>query len=243
MTPPDASASLALSAAFVAGIAGSTHCVAMCGGLAGALGMRARVVQSTAAQTFVRALLMQLGRIGSYSVAGALVGALAGAGSMFAAEINFLYVAQALRLFAGLVLLAIAVRIAFAWNAFAWIERAGARFWSRLAPMTKRLGTDSRNRPRIVDSLLLGAIWGWLPCGLVYSMLLFAAANGDAARGAAIMIAFGFGTLPAMLVGTLLAAQLTTVLKQRSTKWVAAALLAAFGVWTLVAATSGHHHY
>jgi sulfite exporter TauE/SafE len=57
------------------------------------------------------------------------------------------------------------------------------------------------------------------------------------------MIAFGFGTLPAMLVGTLLAAQLTTVLKQRSTKWVAAALLAAFGVWTLVAATSGHHHY
>jgi sulfite exporter TauE/SafE len=186
---------------------------------------------------------MQLGRIGSYSVAGALVGALAGAGSMFAAEINFLYVAQALRLFAGLVLLAIAVRIAFAWNAFAWIERAGARFWSRLAPMTKRLGTDSRNRPRIVDSLLLGAIWGWLPCGLVYSMLLFAAANGDAARGAAIMIAFGFGTLPAMLVGTLLAAQLTTVLKQRSTKWVAAALLAAFGVWTLVAATSGHHHY
>jgi sulfite exporter TauE/SafE len=232
-----------LSAAFVAGIAGSTHCVAMCGGLAGALGMRARVVQSTAAQTFVRALLMQLGRIGSYSVAGALVGALAGAGSMFAAEINFLYVAQALRLFAGLVLLAIAVRIAFAWNAFAWIERAGARFWSRLAPMTKRLGTDSRNRPRIVDSLLLGAIWGWLPCGLVYSMLLFAAANGDAARGAAIMIAFGFGTLPAMLVGTLLAAQLTTVLKQRSTKWVAAALLAAFGVWTLVAATSGHHHY
>jgi sulfite exporter TauE/SafE len=215
----------------------------MCGGLAGALGMRARVVQSTAAQTFVRALLMQLGRIGSYSVAGALVGALAGAGSMFAAEINFLYVAQALRLFAGLVLLAIAVRIAFAWNAFAWIERAGARFWSRLAPMTKRLGTDSRNRPRIVDSLLLGAIWGWLPCGLVYSMLLFAAANGDAARGAAIMIAFGFGTLPAMLVGTLLAAQLTTVLKQRSTKWVAAALLAAFGVWTLVAATSGHHHY
>jgi sulfite exporter TauE/SafE len=231
-----------LSAAFVAGIAGSTHCVAMCGGLAGALGMRARVVQSTAAQTFVRALLMQLGRIGSYSVAGALVGALAGAGSMFAAEINFLYVAQALRLFAGLVLLAIAVRIAFAWNAFAWIERAGARFWSRLAPMTKRLGTDSRNRPRIVDSLLLGAIWGWLPCGLVYSMLLFAAANGDAARGAAIMIAFGFGTLPAMLVGTLLAAQLTTVLKQRSTKWVAAALLAAFGVWTLVAAISGHHH-
>jgi sulfite exporter TauE/SafE len=214
----------------------------MCGGLAGALGMRARVVQSTAAQTFVRALLMQLGRIGSYSVAGALVGALAGAGSMFAAEINFLYVAQALRLFAGLVLLAIAVRIAFAWNAFAWIERAGARFWSRLAPMTKRLGTDSRNRPRIVDSLLLGAIWGWLPCGLVYSMLLFAAANGDAARGAAIMIAFGFGTLPAMLVGTLLAAQLTTVLKQRSTKWVAAALLAAFGVWTLVAAISGHHH-
>lgn len=243
MTPPDASASLALSAAFVAGIAGSAHCVAMCGGLAGALGMRARVVQSTAAQTFVRALLMQLGRIGSYSVAGALVGALAGAGSMFATEINFLYVAQALRLFAGLVLLAIAVRIAFAWNAFAWIERAGARFWSRLAPMTKRLGTDSRNRPRIVDSLLLGAIWGWLPCGLVYSMLLFAAANGDAARGAAIMIAFGFGTLPAMLVGTLLAAQLTTVLKQRSTKWVAAALLAAFGVWTLVAATSGHHHY
>jgi sulfite exporter TauE/SafE len=242
MTPPDASASLALSAAFVAGIAGSAHCVAMCGGLAGALGMRARVVQSTAAQTFVRALLMQLGRIGSYSVAGALVGALAGAGSMFATEINFLYVAQALRLFAGLVLLAIAVRIAFAWNAFAWIERAGARFWSHLAPMTKRLGTDSRNRLRIVDSLLLGAIWGWLPCGLVYSMLLFAAANGDAARGAAIMIAFGFGTLPAMLVGTLLAAQLTTVLKQRSTKWVAAALLAAFGVWTLVAAISGHHH-
>ena len=229
MTPLDSQTAISLSAAFTAGVLGSVHCFAMCGGLAGALGMRARALGSTPARSLQFALATQVGRIGSYAVVGALVGA---TGTALATVMQWVHLAALLRVVAGGVLLAIAARIAFAWNLFAWLERAGAQLWSRY--LSKALPANASQG--FAQSVFFGAVWGWLPCGLVYSMLLFAVFSGSAAQGALVMLAFGAGTLPAMLSSSLLAAQLGRVLKRPSVRCLAAATLAAFGVWTIVSA-------
>jgi len=235
MTPSDQV--ISLSAAFIAGVTGSAHCVAMCGGLAGALGMRARAQQHAPQRVFASALLTNIGRVGSYTLVGAIVGAI---GSGLATLMDWLHLAAWLRGLAGVLLLAVAVRIVFGWNAFAWLERGGALLWSRIfAPRAQHAAQGIG----AAQSLLLGVAWGWLPCGLVYSMALYAALAGDAVRGASIMVAFGIGTLPSMLSSTLLGSQLARLFKYAATRWVAGAILIALGIWTILSALrhSGHH--
>lgn len=239
MTPADPSLAQAISlgAAFIAGVSGSAHCFAMCGGLAGAVGMRARAVQQSPRRVFASALLANVGRIGSYALVGAMVGA---AGSALAALMEWLHLAMWLRVFAGALLIAVAARVVFGWNAFAWLERAGAALWSR---SFVRLAPQAAQGSGAAQSLLMGAAWGWLPCGLVYSMALYAVLAGSAWRGAAVMLAFGAGTLPSMLSSGLLAAQLARMFKYPGARWAAGAALAAFGVFTVASALrhSGHH--
>jgi uncharacterized protein len=217
---------ISLGAAFVAGVAGSTHCFAMCGGMAGALGLRARATAAGPAAAFVNASTFQAGRIGGYASVGALFG-LAGAAlqSMF----DLLRIGAALRIASGVLLILIALRILVRWNALTVLERLGARFWSNVQPLAQRA---ARGEGR-VRALMLGVLWGWLPCGLVYSMLAFAAASGDAGSGAAIMAAFGAGTLPSMLTASLLAAQIQQILAQRWPRVMSGVLLLLFGVWMI----------
>jgi uncharacterized protein len=241
MTAPLDQQTLSLGAAFVAGVVGSTHCLAMCGGFAGALGMRARQAGATKANIFAHNVATQLGRIASYAIAGAIAaGLVGGIGVALDKLLAWVQIAQILRIVAGALMIAIAIRIVFAWNIFAAIERAGARFWSRLRPLTQR----AMSRSHLGASLLLGAAWGWLPCGLVYSMLLYAAFSTTIAQGAAIMMTFGLGTLPAMLTSGLLSGYLARFSKSRATRWVAAGTLASFGALTILAIfPAAHHHH
>jgi uncharacterized protein len=229
---------LTFAAAWLSGVMGSTHCFGMCSGLAGAVGMYARNAGVTPARSFFYALLAQLGRVGSYSIAGALVGAV---GSTLAVMLDWARLAIALRMLAGALLIAMAIRVVTRVNLFSWIEKIGARLWLKIAPMGQSLARqDQRSAAR---ALLFGAVWGWLPCGLVYSMLVFAALSGSAWRGALTMFAFGLGTLPAMLSSSLLASQLVRVLQIKSMRWMAAAVLAAFGVWTFIASGMPSHSH
>jgi len=233
-------AAISLSAAFATGVLGSVHCFAMCGGLAGALGMRARSMGQTPAHAFGSALVTQIGRIGSYTIVGAVAGA---AGTVLAFMMDWLHLVAIMRVMAGVLLLAIALRIAFAWNLFAWLERAGGRLWSRYLSKVAPAHAMSVQSGGLGQSLMLGAVWGWLPCGLVYSMVLFAAFAGNWLQGALIMLAFGAGTLPSMLSSSLLAAQLARLLKTPGVRWLAAAALALFGIWTIVSAVQHHGHH
>jgi len=180
---------LALGSAFAAGVLGSTHCVAMCGGLAAALGTQRRGTSRASP------LLYQLGRVMSYATAGAIVGAL-GTVAGFAFEASLW--SEVLRLGTALIVVLIGLNIALGSRRRGpWLsapERFGARVWRRIAPLASRLPTQPALR-----ALTLGLLWGWLPCGLVYSVLLAAAFAGSAAAGGATMMAFGLGTLPAML--------------------------------------------
>jgi sulfite exporter TauE/SafE len=161
----------------------------MCGGLATALGTQRHGTLRA------RPLLYQLGRVTSYGAAGAIVGSL-GAAAGFAFETSKW--SEVLRLGTAVIVVLIGLNIALGSRLRGpWLrapERWGALVWRRIAPLASRLPTQPALR-----ALTLGLLWGWLPCGLVYSVLLAAALAGSALAGSATMVAFGLGTLPAML--------------------------------------------
>ncbi|MDY6944760.1 MAG: sulfite exporter TauE/SafE family protein [Pseudomonadota bacterium] len=232
--------SIGISAAFIAGVAGSSHCFAMCGGMAAALGMHSRVTSTDARGAFVNAGAYQLGRIGGYAFVGALFGF---AGALLQSMFDLMRIGAVLRIASGMLLILIALRMLIRWNALSAIERLGARFWSRIRPLAQR-AVRSHGRGR---AIAIGILWGWLPCGLVYSMLMFAATSGNALHGAALMAAFGFGTLPSMLTSSLLASQLQRALAQRWPRIISGLLLMAFGIWMMIvpalrAGHAGHVH-
>jgi sulfite exporter TauE/SafE len=226
---------ISLWAALLAGVAASGHCFAMCGGMAGALGLRARHQSSDNTSLLVHASRYHGGRIGGYAIAGALCGVF---GSTLNALLDLARLGAALRIASGVLMLLIAARIVIRWNGLAWLERQGARFWARIQPLATRQLSGTHK----LNAVAVGFLWGWLPCGLVYSMLLFATTSANALQGASIMIAFGVGTLPSMLTSSLFAAQLQAALKHRIARLLSGIALTCFGIWMIAAALqhSGH---
>lgn len=177
-----------VTAAFVTGLLGSAHCFGMCAGISGlfAVNVEARSMQ----RQFPRAIVYNGGRILSYAVLGVIV-ALVGKTAVGAIP----DLAAPVRLVSGLLIILVGLQVAFGWRILAPLESAGARIWARIAPAARGL-VPVQTMPQ---ALGLGLIWGWLPCGLVYSVLLIAATTAEPLAGALVMIAFGFGTMPAMV--------------------------------------------
>jgi uncharacterized protein len=224
---PSAAMPLSITAAFVAGIASSAHCTVMCGGISGALGMRGRERGLSAARALTQGLGYQVGRTTSYAVAGALCGAF---GGTLSGLIDLAGLVRASRAAAGLLLIALAVQIVCRRRGFNSLERFGARFWRRISPLAAVGCADSPG-----GAMLLGMVWGWMPCGMIYSMLAFAALAGGATQGAATLAAFGLGTWPAVLGGGLISAQISRLARARGLYAVTGALLAVFGAITAIA--------
>ena len=221
---PDLTSSLNLGAALVAGLAASGHCIGMCGGIAGALAIRGR--ESGTGARLGMACAYNLSRIVSYTAAGAIAGLVGGA---LLEACNIALLSLAFRVLAGLIMFAAAGRLLFGWRLLDPIEAAGSRLWRRIAPWAGRQGRAGG----FGGAIGLGLAWGWLPCGLTYSMLLLAATSAGAAAGAGVMLAFGIGTLPSMVTATVAFDRIARSLSARaSLRRIAGALLLAFGLWT-----------
>ena len=223
MMTPEAG-TLSLAAALVAGLAASGHCIGMCGGIAGALAMRSP--QGAAGTKLALALAYNLSRITSYAVAGALAGLL-GRTLLHAVDVRPLSIA--FRVLAGIIMLAAAARLLFGWRLLDPLESAGSGLWRRIAPWAGRQGRSGG----LGGAVGLGLAWGWLPCGMTYSMLLLAATTANVVMGAAVMLAFGLGTLPSMVTATVAFERMARLLSSRATlRNVAGILLLGFGLWT-----------
>ena len=216
---------VAMSAALVAGLIGSAHCFGMCGGIAGAMGMAAAQNGVRGGRLGLQATLYNVGRISSYVVAGVIVGLL---GSALGDMIDLPSWSLWLRGITGLVLLLLGLQIAFGWRLLTFLERGGARLWRRLSPLAGRL----LGKRGAINALGLGMLWGWLPCGLSYSMLLVAATTGTAVSGGAIMLAFGLGTLPSMIGASYAGGRIGGLPGGRRTRVIAGLLIALMGIWT-----------
>jgi len=216
-----------LGSALILGLLGSGHCLGMCGGLMGALTLA--IPPEQRARRWRLLLAYNLGRVLSYAGAGLLLGI---AGVALANSPG----AMLLRVIAALLLIAMGLYLAGWWSGLTRIEALGRGLWRHIQPQASRLLPVS-SVPRAV---LLGALWGWLPCGLVYSTLLWAASQGNAGYSAALMLAFGVGTWPLLLLTGLAARRLNTLLRQRRVRVVSGVLIMLFGLWTL---PGPHQHW
>ena len=204
-------------ALFLVGLLGGTHCVGMCGGIVGALSMGASARWSMH-------LAYNGGRILSYAVAGAIAGAVGAAGMGLEGQIP---VRLILYFVANLMLVALGLYLLGVTRALAFTEQAGQALWRRLQPLTRRF-LPARS---VAQAFPLGLLWGWLPCGLVYSALATAMTAGSVERGALMMLAFGLGTLPNLLLAGILLARLNEFVRHPVVRTLSGLLVLGFGIY------------
>lgn len=210
--------------ALLVGLLGGVHCVGMCGGIVGALSFG---IQREGGRSSLPVLLAYNGgRLASYAVAGALMG---GVGWVAAHSGDLRQMQGVLQLVAGLFMVAMGLYLAGWWFGLAKLERVGGVVWKRIEPLGRRF-MPVRHAGQ---ALALGALWGWLPCGLVYSVLIWAMSAGSAMEGALLMLAFGIGTLPNLLLMGVAANRLAAFTRNPWVKRVAGGMVLAFGLYTL----------
>lgn len=239
--------SLNLLPFFMIGLLGAVHCVGMCGGIVGALSMASPqrrsfpvpviTLSSPAASTIaldnmLRVIAYNTGRIASYMTAGAIAGGVAGSAQTLSDMASLQIAGYWL---ANLMLIALGLYLMGAWYGLARLEQAGQVIWRRVQPVMKPL-LPMDTTPK---ALALGALWGWVPCGMVYSVLLAAMLTGSPWSGAAVMLAFGVGTLPALFTMGMMGARLKSWTRARGVRIAAGLIVLAFGVLGLVRAGNG----
>lgn len=210
--------------AFALGLAGSGHCLGMCGGIAAAMNLGGhRSVPVT--------ISYHGGRIASYTLLGGLLGLIAG-------SIDLVTWTIALRYAAGFLLIAMGLSVANWWQGIRILEKAGGRLWQPVQRFSSRF-LPIRNP---VQGVALGLCWGLMPCGLIYSALAWSATAQSAIGAASLMFCFGLGTLPAMLAVSLGADKLQDILRRRGLKLFIALMLIASGIWTLYLVSAHGEH-
>ena len=211
-------------AGFATGALGSVHCVAMCGGMLGVLsGGVSPSLRKRPAARLLLIVALNAGRVLAYALAGALFG-------LFSAAVaRKLEVASlGLRLMSGALLVGLGLHLCGCLPWFSVIDKAGGPLFRALQPVV-RLVTPVRSIPHAVA---LGAVWGFAPCGMVYTALSVATASGSAASAALIMGAFGAGTLPALVFAGSVAGDLASRLRSRIVRVAAGGLILTLGVMT-----------
>ena len=209
-------------AVFFVGLLGGVHCLGMCGSIVGIF--TAQLPKEGARWPFH--LAYNSGRIASYTLAGLLVGTIGQAGLLMRDVVPIQHLLFAL---SSLMLIALGLYLAGIWSMVRHIERVGNGLWQRIQPLTRRLlPVTSPTR-----ALLLGTLWGWLPCGLVYSVLVTALASGHAQSGALIMLAFGLGTLPNLLAIGLFWERCRHWVRSPKVRLFAGLIVMAFGIYGL----------
>ena len=199
----------------------------MCGGIVSALS-----VQLPSQKPALRLhLAYNVGRLTSYTLAGAIMGAL---GSLSLLLNDALPIQMVLYVAANLMLLAMGLYLLGVTHAAAFVERGGKWLWQWIQPFTKRFLPVRSIR----QAFPLGMLWGWLPCGLVYGVLSVALLSGSAWRGALTLLAFGLGTLPNLLLAGMLLVRFRRQMQAAPVRIASGLLVFGFGVFGLVNATS-----
>lgn len=192
--------------AFFVGLFSTVHCLGMCGGIVGALTFSLpEHIRSNRWRLIPYVSAYNIGRITSYSLAGALAGGLGG---------NILglfptYGHLVLQLTASILMIGIGLYLAGWFPSFVRIEHIGKPIWKKLEPISQKLIPVKSPG----HAYLFGLVWGWLPCGLVYTALIWSATASSAKDGALLMLAFGAGTLPAVMIAGILTGWFTRLIR------------------------------
>ena len=214
--------------ALLMGLFSSMHCIGMCGSIIGTLTFSlSPEIRNNKKLLLPFVFNYNFGRITSYAMAGALVGTIEALLTMHLGETHG---HRILQLLSSAVMAGAGFYIARWFARFAYIEKAGILIWKKIEPYGRKL-IPVKN---LKQAYLFGLVWGWLPCGLVYAALALAATAGDITKSALTMLAFGLGTLPAVMGVGIMTQVLTRLSKMQRFKqsiglfMIVLALLAAF---------------
>lgn len=215
---------ISILSAFIMGLAGSGHCLVMCGGIASSLQLASKNLSPIKVS-----LLYNLGRICSYAIAGALVAWL---GASLAKQ-NTL-VAHSMKLLSGVFMILVGVYVMRLASSLQWLESlAKTVIWQHLVKLNRHL-IPVDTSPK---AFAYGALWGWLPCGLVYSALTWTLQAQTILQGSAIMLAFGLGTLPALIAIGQSAQLLQQAVNHQVTRIIMGNIFIWYGVYLIIIAT------
>ena len=212
--------------AMAVGFLGGVHCVGMCGGIVGILSFSIEPDRRDSfRKSFPYLAAYNLGRLFSYTLAGALAG---GFGSLITEAFTIRYLQGWLQLVAGIFMILLGLYIGGWWRVLLKLEQAGSLVWQRLEPIGRKFLPVKSTR----HALLLGMVWGWLPCGLVYSVLIWALFSTSAQQGAMLMLSFGIGTLPNLLAMGLFASFIQKFVREDWVRHLAGVLIILFGIYS-----------
>lgn len=214
--------------AFWMGLLGGVHCFAMCGGLVGILsGNLSNNIKENSSKIMLYHLAYNLGRIGSYVLMGL---AFAVFSSVLNGQLHISLFEQSLRIFSAVVVIFVGFFI-LGWRAaIAKIERLGQGFWQKLQPIGRRL-LPIKN---LSGAYFFGLLWGGIPCGLVYGALSLTLGASSIAEGGLIMLAFGIGTLPALLAMAGFATSLVRFFQHTLIRKMSGIIIILLGFWSLI---------
>lgn len=222
-----------LLSALLLGLMGAGHCLAMCGGIISSLSMTSAA--DTERKNWYFIVIYQIGRITSYSFFGAVAG-------WFGMQFNHLSPLPFLKILSGVLLIVMALYLSQLWMGLRYLESAGKILWNKISPLSKRLLPVTTP----TNAFLLGSLWGWLPCGLVYTSLGYALSLGDTLSSASFMLVFGLGTLPATILAGGASLSLKRFLNHKLVRLLSSLMFLLMGIFTLymvfTASNGGHHH-
>jgi len=223
-----------LFSAFAMGLMGAGHCFGMCGGIATTLSFGARQASHRSAlQMLPIVSAYNIGRLTSYVIAGALFGWIGSLGWALMTPDHALRFSR----YVGIVfMIALGLYLMGWWRGLTYLERVGSYVWRFIEPLGRRFLPVQRPQ----QAAIVGMVWGWLPCGLVYTGLSWALAAGGVLQGAYIMLAFGAGTLPALMTMGLGGSWLSGWLKSPRVRLFTGALVLLLAIFLLVF-NPGHH--
>ena len=229
--------SITLTSAFLLGFFSTLHCIGMCGGIIGALSLSLPAeIRNHKPKLFTFVLSYNLGRIISYSTAGLVAGAI---GTSALQSAGFDQGHAILRFIGVAMMIAIGLYLTGWLPQLASVEKIGIPIWKRLEPIGREL-VPVASLPK---ALAYGLIWGWLPCGLVYFVLIWALTAGDAIQGALIMLAFGLGTLPTLITAGFMTSWITRFAHSARARQVVGLLIIAMAIGSLFIPMEHHNHH
>jgi len=212
-----------LISVFLMGLLGGVHCLSMCGGVVGMLtASLPEQVRSDSKQISLYHFNYNLGRILSYILLGAIFGLI---GELLSNMLQMSVFDKVLRIFSGVLMIMVGFYIANWHMGIQALEKIGAKLWAVLQPITKRF-LPVKN---LKSAFLVGLFWGGIPCGLVYGALSFAIVSGSAVQGGMIMLAFGLGTLPSLLLMAGFSLKLSEAIKRPIVRKFSGALIIILG--------------
>lgn len=210
----------------------------MCGGIIGALSLSLPAdIRQKKWTRFNFVFFYNFGRLLSYLTAGLIAGAF---GIEILRALGLEQAHEILRYLGVIFMVAIGFYLAGWFPQLSQLEKIGKPVWRIVEPFAKKLMPV--NSP--FKALVYGIAWGWLPCGLVYVVLLMTVTAGSAVQGGAMMLAFGLGTLPSMMSAGIMASWISRFSRSQLTRQIIGLIIVIMAVASLfLGGGDGHHHH